>query len=145
MCLLAVGSDTIDVFRLCDAMQARGWHMYPQLKVGDLAETFHLTVLPWNVDQLDAWEADLRACVAQVRETTGSSEFAELKKAIGQLDLEGLSTEQIEGLLGMADLGAGDAPKGMAEINGILNELPPSACDQVLTVFYDHLIRPAGE
>jgi glutamate/tyrosine decarboxylase-like PLP-dependent enzyme len=142
MCLVAVGSDSLDVFRLCDAMQALGWHMYPQLKVGELRETFHLTVLPWNVDQLDAWEADLRACVAQVKESTASSQLDELRKAIHQLELEGLSTEQIEGLLGMAGLGGGGAPEGMAEINGILNELPPSVCDKVLTVFYDHLIRP---
>ena len=116
MCLVAVGSDSLDVFRLCDAMQALGWHMYPQLKVGELRETFHLTVLPWNVDQLDAWEADLRACVAQVKESTASSQLDELRKAIHQLELEGLSTEQIEGLLGMAGLGGGGAPEGMAEL-----------------------------
>jgi glutamate/tyrosine decarboxylase-like PLP-dependent enzyme len=143
MCLVAVGSDSIDVFRLCDAMQGLGWHMYPQLKVEDLEETLHLTVLPWNVDHLDAWEADLRACVAQVKDTSASGELDQLRNAIGQLDLESLSTEQIEGLLAMAGLGGGGALEGMAEINGILNELPPSVCDRVLTVFYDRLIRPA--
>jgi glutamate/tyrosine decarboxylase-like PLP-dependent enzyme len=144
MCLIAVGSDSVDVFRLCDEMQARGWHMYPQLKVGELKETLHLTVLPWNVDQLDDWEADLRECVARVKRTAATSDLAELEKALGGIDLEDLSTEQIEGLLGMAGLGAGDAPEGMAEINAILNELPPAVCNRVLTVFYDHMLRPAG-
>ena len=38
----------------------------------------------------------------------------------------------------------GKAEGDHAEPAGVLNELPPSVCDRVLTVFYDRLIRPAG-
>jgi glutamate/tyrosine decarboxylase-like PLP-dependent enzyme len=65
--LVAMASDdpTVDVFALGDALRRRGWYHDRQ----GPPDTLHSTVSNSNVDVIDAWIADLVACLAEVRGT----------------------------------------------------------------------------
>jgi glutamate/tyrosine decarboxylase-like PLP-dependent enzyme len=141
MCLVAVAAEGLSVFQLCDAVKERGWHVYPQLRLGKLRENFHLTILPWNVERIDAFLSDLEACVQEVRARARSGEGSELQEALGQIDLASLSAEQLGQLLEAAGLVGGPPAGGMADVNEILNELSPEARDRLLTVYLDHMSR----
>ncbi len=69
ICLLAVGADSdpdggggnggdglpVDVFAVADVMEAKGWHMYPQLGHGAFGPSLHVTMLPWSTARIDEW------------------------------------------------------------------------------------------
>ena len=141
MCLIAVGSKTLSVFKLCDAMKKRGWVVYPQLSVEGLPESFHLTLMPRNCEHIEAWLTDLRACVAEVKVERAASQVASLRDLVAGIDFDSLDQAQLEGLLAMAGIGAGSLPGDMAEVNDILNALPANATDRVVTAFYDQMSR----
>ncbi len=141
MSLVAISSDTIPVFRLCDEMEKLGWRMYPQTGIGDLKESLHLTLLPRNVDWIDTWLADLLRCTQALREEPVQGKEEGLGEILKGLDLEKLTDPEIDGLLEMAGLGSGDLPSGMAEINEVLNELPPATTDRILKAYYNRLFR----
>jgi glutamate/tyrosine decarboxylase-like PLP-dependent enzyme len=63
--LVAMASDdpAVDVFALGDALRRRGWFHDRQ----GPPDTLHSTVSNSNVDVIDAWVADLVACLAEVR------------------------------------------------------------------------------
>jgi glutamate/tyrosine decarboxylase-like PLP-dependent enzyme len=141
MCLLAIGSRTLSVFQLCDALKNRGWIVYPQLSVQGLPESFHLTLMPRNCDQVEAWLADLRACVAEVKACRSAETAASLRELVAGIDFDALDQAQLEGLLAMAGIGGGSLPGDMAEVNDILNTLPPGVTDRVVAAFYDQMSR----
>lgn len=61
---------------------------------------------------------------------------------MGAMDLTRLTDEEMEGLLEMAGLAGGDLPSGMmADINEILNELPPQTTDRLLRLYYNRLFQ----
>jgi glutamate/tyrosine decarboxylase-like PLP-dependent enzyme len=141
MCLVAVAANGFSIFQLCDAMKERGWHVYPQLRLGELRENFHLTVLPWNVERIDLFLGDLDACVQEIRARADGGGAPGLKEALGEIDLAALSVDELGSLLEAA--GLVDAPPGggMADVNEILNGLPPDARDRLLTVYLDQMSR----
>ncbi len=63
--LLAIASDSVDVFAVGDAMHERGWHLDRQRP----PDSLHLTVSAGNAPVVDDFLRDLRACVDQVRGT----------------------------------------------------------------------------
>ena len=144
MTLLAIVSDKVSIFQLCDEMMKYGWHMQPQFKTGGLKESFHLTVLPRNVDKIDAWLADLRTCTDELMSKPPSENAASLKEAVSTIDFSQLTAEQIEQMLEMVGLGKGDLPGGLADINEVLNEIASKPRDRILTVYYNKLNRYKG-
>jgi len=145
MTLVAVASEDASVFRICEAMGARGWHMYPQFRMGALPESFHLTVLPWNVAQVDAWLADLGASVDALRTEPPAETLGPLRTMLGGLDPQTVTDADIEGMLDAVGLGGGGPPEGMGEINEVLNTLAAPFRDRILTIYYDAISRPMHE
>ena len=142
ICLIAIGSDTVSVFRLCDEMKKLGWNMYPQTRVGELRESLHLTLLPRNVGWIDSWLVDLRKCIHLLKSQPADSDLTSFREMMGEMDLTRLTDEEMEGLLEMAGLAGGDLPSGMmADINEILNELPPQTTDRLLRLYYNRLFQ----
>jgi glutamate/tyrosine decarboxylase-like PLP-dependent enzyme len=58
--IFAFGSDTLDVYALGDAMEARGWKLDRQM----LPPALHLMVTPAHAKVVEPFLADLRACAA---------------------------------------------------------------------------------
>jgi glutamate/tyrosine decarboxylase-like PLP-dependent enzyme len=77
--LLAVASETLDVFALGDALQQRGgWHLDRQKP----PDSLHATVSAGNVPVVDEFMRDLQACVrdiADTRTTDRSTNYASLE------------------------------------------------------------------
>lgn len=145
MTLLAIGSDSVNLFRLCDEMKRRGWLMHPQLRLGALAPSIHINLIPLNVAQVDAFLAELRAAVAAVQASTAPSSMANLKAALDAIDLGKLDDAGIRMLLEVAGLGGGAAPgDALGEVWEILNELPAAVKDRVLTIYFNELCRYRG-
>lgn len=147
MSLVAVASNEINIFELCDEMKERGWHLGPQPGAMGIPETFHITMLPFNTDKIDAVLKDLAECVDIVRDRETPPIVAQLAAMAQTLDPATIDDAMIERLLGMVGIGGGGGapPERMAEINAILNVLPPKLADRLLTAFYNDWNRYRDE
>lgn len=147
MTLVAIGVEPsaaagVDVFGLCDEMTRRGWTMHPQMALGELEASFHLTLMPLNIPNVSAWLIALEEALAAVRAAPANPGASMLSQAAASIDFDTLTDAQIEQLLGLAGLRGGALPGGdMAEVNRILNTLPPAVTDRVLTVYFNELSR----
>lgn len=145
ICLVAFGSDTIDVFELCDEMKVRGWHLGAQPGAMGVKESVHLTMLPFNAGQIDALLGDLGECVELVRGREPSPLVAQLAAMAQNLDPSKLDDATLQNVLGMVGAGGGKLPTRLAEINRIMNALPAPVVDAILTAFYNEWNRPEKE
>ncbi|RIK04077.1 MAG: aspartate aminotransferase family protein [Acidobacteria bacterium] len=142
--LIAVATD-VDAFAVSDAMGRRGWRHFPQLSYEDLPRSIHLTVLPGNVERVGEWAAALRESIDEVAAAPEPTGLAAVKSAVKSMDLDSLSFDQLDQLLDMAGidpLADSDGPS-MAEMNDLLDSLPPAVCAKVLTLFLDRMTRPS--
>lgn len=140
--LVAVSSPELDVFRVADEVRRSGWHVYPQLSVDGLPASLHLTVLPRNCDRLDEFAAVLAEATERVRSSPATDELAHVRAAVAEMDLEALRYPDVLALVELAGLTGGDDGEApMAEVNALLDELPPRARDLVVTAFADLLTR----
>jgi hypothetical protein len=97
--------------------------------------------MPLNVPNVGAWLADLEHTVETLRAAPAAA-VSMLAQAAASIDFSHLADAQIEQLLAMAGLGGGARPGGdMAEVNQILNTLPPAATDRLLTFYFNELSR----
>jgi sphinganine-1-phosphate aldolase len=145
MSLVSVAGTGVDVFRLCDAMKARGWDMHVQLRLGDLPSNFHLTLMPSNLPHIDSWLEDLRACVSEVKGAAGPSRLGPLADAIHSIDLTTLRGNDVKGLLGAVGVGEGTGSLSaiLGEVNSLLDDLPADQRDGALRAFYEYLVLEA--
>lgn len=144
MNLVAFTSDEVSVFHVIDEMKARGWYVQPQLAWGASKENIHLSINPASVRWVDALLADLRACVETARGMGGGELAAKLRGALAHLDPATLSDEQVRGLLSMAGVaGDGPPPSRMADVNEVMNALPPTLRERLLTEYLNQLMRQA--
>jgi len=140
--LVAAGSDEVDVFVVCDEMRSRGWYVQPQLGLGDCPKNLHLSVHPGVVDSVDAMLADLADAVQAARQVTTDSLAATLGPMVQSLDASQLDADTVRHLLGAAGIQGADLPDRLADINGILDTLPPRTADVLLTAWFNDLNAP---
>ena len=145
VCVFAIGSEggdepVVDIFAVASLMEAKGWHMYPQLGSHGLAPTLHVSLLPWNTDRIEEWGTDLAAAVEEVRSRV-PAEDGGLAALVAEIDLEHLSVAEIEGLMEMAGIDAQALGGDMTEVNHLLDDLPPQVTDRILRVFLDQLTK----
>ncbi len=146
--LVALTSDTVDVFRVVDEMRVRGWFVQPQLGFGGSRENIHLSVggasLPLVPGQLD----DLAAAVDTVRAAGPLVPDEGLRALLESLDAAALDDATFDQLLAAGGLGGDDAgsPSGVpdrtAGINAILNLCPPPLAERLLVEFFNRLFVP---
>jgi glutamate/tyrosine decarboxylase-like PLP-dependent enzyme len=142
MCLLGVASDTVGIFHVVDEMKLRGWHVQAQLGLGaEYKENFHLTVLPGNVDMVDALINDLKECVDAAKKAEPSGLAEQLAAALSGDDPIEINDESMEGMFKAVGIEGDKVPERMAEINQILNALPPEIADRLLSAFYNEVNR----
>jgi len=141
MNLVAFGSDTVNVFHVIDEMKQRNWYVQPQLGFQDSRENIHLSINPASVRWVDALLADLGECVAKAKAMPSGELGARVRAAFGSLDPDALSAETFAGMLGMAGIQGTALPERMAEINEILNALPPRLRERLLVEYLNELYR----
>jgi len=100
--VFAFTMDDGDVYRLGDAMQARGWHLDRQ----QLPPALHAMITWAHVAHVDAFLADLRASAAEVRGLPPADDGqAAMYGMMGSLPDRGLANELIVGFLDSLDDG----------------------------------------
>ena len=139
MCLVSFTSDTVNLFHIIDEMNARGWYIQPALAYDNSPAHIHLSITASNVGKEEALLADLAACVTRAEDMTDGELLSLVRDGLAGADLENLSAEDIRGMLAVAGLGGEGLPERMADINGVLNELPPRVREQLLTVYVNDL------
>jgi glutamate/tyrosine decarboxylase-like PLP-dependent enzyme len=148
MNLVAFASDGPSVFHVADEMKERGWYVQPQLAFGSSPENLHLSVNPASVHLVEALLADLRECTERARALPAGELAPKIRAAFGGLRPEDLDEGAFRGLLAMAGVGAGarGLPRRMAEINEVLNALPPALRERLLVEYLNGLfVQPRGD
>ena len=137
--LVAFASEGPSVFHVADEMKERGWYLQPQLAFGSSPENLHLSVNPASVHWIEPLLADLRECVEKARALPSGRLAPRIRAAFGELRPEQLDEGAFRGLLAMAGVGAGGLPRRMAEINEVLNALPPALRERLLVEYLNGL------
>jgi sphinganine-1-phosphate aldolase len=122
-------------------MKARGWYVQPQLGYGGSRENIHLSINPASVRWVDAMLADLRECVAKAKTMPSGHLAAAVRDAFAAIDPADLTPESFSGMLSMAGIQGYKVPERMAEINEVLNALPPALREKLLTEFMNELLH----
>ncbi|MEO1266516.1 MAG: aspartate aminotransferase family protein [Myxococcota bacterium] len=138
MSLVAIGTEGIPVFALLERLGQRGWHLRPQLRLGDLPESFHMTILPRNLPYLEAFIADLRTEAQALRGTEAAA--GQLAAMLASVDLSTMTDGDLTQLIRSAGLVSGGAPG--AEVNNLLNALQPEMRDRLASAYFEALSLP---
>jgi glutamate/tyrosine decarboxylase-like PLP-dependent enzyme len=142
--LVAFTSTQINVFHVIDEMAKRGWYIQPSLKLGKHRETIHLSVNPNNIPELDAMLQDLREVCASMKVKPGSKAATLVAQTFGRLNPDKLSDVVFEKMLNAAGIQEVGVPDSMAEINDILNALPPPMSERLITEYVNRLFAAPG-
>jgi glutamate/tyrosine decarboxylase-like PLP-dependent enzyme len=143
MNLVAFTSDRASVFHIIDEMKARGWYVQPQLGFESSKENVHLSVMPANVPWTDALISDLADAVESAKRLPSGELAAKIRQAFAGVDPASLGEDTYRGLLQMAGIGGTELPERMAEINEVLNALPPKLRERLLVAYLNELMTPA--
>jgi len=140
-CMFSFTSDTISVFHLIDQMNAMGWYIQPALSYAHSRHNIHISINYSNVQWVDALLADLYACIEKVRPL----KFGELGEAVrrefSSIDPDSLTEQDISTIMQMANLGDGQLPKGMAEVNEMLDAVPAKLRERLLVEYTNGIFR----
>jgi sphinganine-1-phosphate aldolase len=140
---VAVTSDTIPIFRLAEAVNARGWYVQVQLSYGNSPANIHLCINPANLPWIDALLEDIAACVEVVRDSRPAPLVAGVLQALAEVDVAAMNDQTLRQLMAMAGISSGGTPKVGAEINEILDALDPRFRERLLTEFMNELFSGA--
>jgi sphinganine-1-phosphate aldolase len=140
---VAITSDTLPIFRLADAINARGWYVQVQLGFGRSPANIHLCINPANLRWVDALLDDVSACIEQVRDSKPSPLVTSVLQALASVDLASMSDETMRQMMAMVGVGGSGTPHVGAEINEILDALDPRMRARLLTEFMNELFVAA--
>lgn len=139
MCMFTMASDRedVNVFQLADEMKRRGWHLQPQFSMGASPRNLHVSVNHSNVPFVDEFLDALQASVEQVKKAA-LLDVSGIKAMIEQL-LQNPSDDLFENILALGGLQGTDLPEDMALVNAVLDALPVSVTDALLTEYFNSL------
>jgi len=141
MALVAIGVDG-DAYALADAMNARGWYVQPQFAYAGVPTNIHLTITPGNLHVLDDFIAELEEVWEDVRDVPAPSATGPLAMMAKALDPATMTDDMVRDLLGMVGIqGGAGLPNDRAEINRILEQLPPAVANRLLLGFFNELYK----
>ncbi|MFN2539963.1 MAG: aspartate aminotransferase family protein [Mycobacteriales bacterium] len=144
MALVAIASEVVDVFVLCDEMNARGWYVQAQLGYRDLPASLHLTLTASSDAVVDDLLVDLATAVEASRGVTAGDPA--LLAAVQDLDPDSLGDDVLGTLLPLAGIAPGDGlPDRMAAINTLLEKMPMRLRERLLIEFLGRLFTPRSD
>jgi glutamate/tyrosine decarboxylase-like PLP-dependent enzyme len=144
MPLIAFTSDEVNVFHIIDEMTRRGWNLQPQLCLGDYQENIHLSVNPNNTARIDAMLADLAEVTGRVKAKPRGRLARLVSATFGQIDPDELDDAVFTKMIGMAGIESVGIPESMAEINDIMNLLPPRLSERLLIEYVNRMFVHPG-
>jgi sphinganine-1-phosphate aldolase len=139
--LVAVTSDTVNVFHIADEMRARKWYIQPQLGLRDYRENFHFSMAAQNAKWVEPVLKDLAEATEAAKAMPPSGLAATVKEVFAGMRPEDLTPELFGKLLGMGGVEGTAMPSRMADINEILNSLQPEMADRLLILYWNEINR----
>ncbi|MFF3417360.1 pyridoxal phosphate-dependent decarboxylase family protein [Streptomyces sp. NPDC002698] len=146
--LVAIGTDPaaetpLDLFALADETRARGFFLQPQLSLDGLPANLHLTLTGVSERGVEELLAVLRECVDVVRPLGPPTPPADIVDLLGQVDLTELDNASFAALLPAAGIDlSGDGAARMAPVNRLLDALPATTREVIVTRFLSALYSP---
>jgi glutamate/tyrosine decarboxylase-like PLP-dependent enzyme len=145
--LIALVSDTVNVFDVVDHMRELRWYVQPQLGFAGSRENIHLSVGAASLPLVPELIADLaQACIAAKAHPTPPPDAAMID-LLASIDPATLDADAFDLLLAGAGMGgeagaAPEVPTSTAGINAILNVCPPALAERVLIEFFNRIYVP---
>ena len=145
--LIALTSDTVNVFDVVDEMRTHRWYVQPQLGFAGSRENIHLSVGGASLPLVPELLGDLASACARAAANPTPPADDEIVALLHSLDPATLGPEEFDLLLagagiGGADDGTPEVPDRTAGINAILNVCPPELAERVLIEFFNRIYVP---
>ena len=148
MSLISFVSDDVNLFQLADLMRERGWYVQPQLSFEDYPANIHLSVDPGNHGFEEPFLSAL-ADAARAARTNPKTDLpalaAQVSGFFGAMPPEAITEDVMAKMLGLAGVSGQGLPHEMAEVNTVLDSLPPSIRERLLTLFVNDLFVQSGD
>lgn len=138
----ATNADGPSVFHIADEMATRGYMIQVQLAQGDNVENLHLSLLPQSHAEAASFLAALQASVTAARALRFGPLVEMLRAMVPQLAAMEPTPETIHTLLAGAGLDPRALPDRKADMNQVMNLLPPAWRETVLVHVVGSLFRP---
>lgn len=137
--LVAFRSSEFSCFHLVDEMKTRGWLIQAQLGYMGSKDNVHLSIGQSNLEQVDEFLAALAESVEAARLIPASNSMAELTAEVAKLTPETFGPKTMSQLMAAAGIDRSGSIKRSADINLILNALPPKISEAALTGFFNEM------
>jgi len=141
---VAFTSDDFSCFHIIDHMAARGWGVQPQFGFYGSEANVHISIGQKTYEQTDAFLSALRDSVNACSAKGFSATAAKVNAELSRTDIKDFKPEMMSDLLRAAGIEDGQLPRKSAELNQILNVLPPNVTEYALTEFMNdrYIYRP---
>jgi hypothetical protein len=144
--LVALTSDTVNVFDVVDQMRSKRWYVQPQLGFAGSRENIHLSVSGASLPLVPELLEDLATACDAARATPSPPVDAGTVDLLASIDPAALDGDTLDLLLAGAGIG-GDGgspslPDATAGINAILNVCPPELAERVLVEYFNRIYVP---
>jgi glutamate/tyrosine decarboxylase-like PLP-dependent enzyme len=139
--LIAVTSDSFPIFNVIDEMKELGWYVQPQFGFHGSKENMHFSIGQSAAEKAEGFVADLKTAVEKARLIPPSPLVDAAKAELAKRDPAGMADPaQLKMLMEALGFVGGARPKRMADLNQVLNILPPELTKLALTEFFNNLI-----
>lgn len=141
---VAFTTDDFSCFHIIDEMAARGWGVQPQFGYHGSEANVHISIGQKTFDQSSEFLAALRESVDACRDKGFSQTAARVKAELSRINTTDFKPAMLSDLMRAAGIEDGQLPRKSAELNQILNVLPPNVTAFALTEFMNdrYIYRP---
>ncbi len=139
--LVAFTADDFCVYHIIDEMKELGWYIQPQFGFHGSKENIHLSIGQSALEKADAFVSDLKASAEKARVIPPSPIVDLVKAELAKADPSAPpDPAQLQMLMQAIGVGGGSKlPERMADLNQVLNILPPAMTKFALTEFFNDL------
>ncbi|HQM99701.1 MAG TPA: aspartate aminotransferase family protein, partial [Candidatus Hydrogenedentes bacterium] len=140
MCLFSFTSETINLFQLAEAMSRRDWYLQPQFSTPFSPYNLHITVNQSSVGFADALLADLRTAVEEIKNSADQLDVEVVRKQVSELISQDPEHAR-DNILALGGVSGEGLPESMVMINTVLECLPYSIAEELLTEYLNGLYQ----
>ncbi len=143
--LLAVASDGYSIFHVADEMKALGWYVQPQFGYHGSKENIHLSIGQSALEKAEIFVRDLAVAVERARSLSFGPIVDMVRSELAKSG-PGASPDpaQLELLMNALGVKGAQMPDRMADMNQVLNLLPPEVTKFALTEFFNDIFVQPG-
>lgn len=133
--LVAFTADEFSCFHIIDEMKARGWYVQPQFGYHGSEPNVHLSIGQNVFEMAHEFAAALDDAAEAARPKGFSQIAAKVKSELGRMNPADFKPAMLADLMRGAGIEDGQLPRKSAELNQILNVLPPKVTEFALIEF----------